>query len=110
MGFSLLGFFAFLPSCSTEQPTHGILVVTVMDANGNVLPYEQVFLASSYQNLRNEEYLMTGWTDEKGEVLFMNLLPAFYWYDTQHWEDYGAAQVWAGIEHYVILWVNTPQP
>jgi hypothetical protein len=40
----------------------------------------------------------------------MELSPTMYWYDTADWEDFGAAQVYAGIEHFVILWVNTPQP
>jgi hypothetical protein len=40
----------------------------------------------------------------------MELSPTVYWYDTADWEDFGAAQVYAGIEHFVILWVNTPQP
>lgn len=106
-------FFAsivMLPSCSTDEATVGILVIKVMDTNGDVIVGEQVYLATSYQNLKAGNYIGNLWTDQDGEVLFMDLPPAFFWYDTENWEDYGAVQVYAGIEHFVILWVNTPQP
>jgi len=106
----LFGNLVLFPSCKVENPTTGILVIRVMDTNGELVVGEQVFLATSHENLKNGIYYATAWTDLDGEVLFMDLNPIYYWYDTEHWEDYGATQVYAGIEHYVILWVNTPQP
>jgi hypothetical protein len=96
------------PSCTTEDPTTGILVITVMNEFGELIVGEEVFLATSYQNLKNKIYVVSAWTDDTGEAFFANLAPGYYWYDTANWEDYGATQVYAGIEHYVILWVNTP--
>lgn len=109
-GLFLMTVIVFMPSCSTEEPTAGILVIKVMDSNGDIIVNEQVMLAASFQDLQEGNYLGNAWTDLNGEVLFMDLAPRFYWYDTENWEDYGAAQVYAGIEHFVILWVNTPQP
>ncbi|MBN1199132.1 MAG: hypothetical protein JXA23_07255 [Bacteroidales bacterium] len=109
-GFLFFATSVMLPSCSSEEATVGLLVIRVMDSNGNLLVGEQVYLATSYENLKAGNYITNQWTDEDGEVLFLNLPPIYYWYDTEHWEDYGAVQVWAGIEQYVILWVNTPQP
>ncbi|MFH1297888.1 MAG: hypothetical protein ABIJ04_11570 [Bacteroidota bacterium] len=109
-GILLFASIVMLPSCSSEEATVGILVIKVMDTNGNVVVGEQVYLATSYQNLQTGNYIGNKWTDQNGEVLFMDLTPIYYWYDTEHWEDYGAVQVYAGIEHFVILWVNTPQP
>lgn len=109
-GLFLMMTIVFLPSCSTEEPVTGILVIKVMDSNGDIIVNEQVMIAASFEDLMAGNYLGNKWTDINGEVLFMDLPPLFYWYDTEHWEDYGAAQVYAGIEHFVILWVNTPQP
>ena len=106
----VFGGLTLMPSCKVEEPTSGILVITVMDSYGNLVTGEQVYIATSYQNLQTGHYYARGWTDELGEVLFMDLPPVYFWYDTEHWEDYGATQVYVGFEHYVILWVNTPQP
>lgn len=108
--FLIIASGVMLPSCSTEDATDGLLVVRVMDTNGGLIVGEQVFLATSYENLKAKNYIGNKWTDNEGEVLFPGLVPAYYWYDTEHWEDYGAVQVYAGIEHFVTLWVNTPQP
>jgi len=101
---------ATLPSCTEDQPTDGILVIQVVDTNGVAIIGEQVYLATSLANLQNGIYISNNWTNDNGVVWFSNLLPLHYWYDTEHWEDYGGAQVWAGIEHIVTLRVNTPQP
>lgn len=106
-------FFAsivILPSCSSDEATVGILVITVMDMDGNLIEGEQVYLATSHENLKEGIYISNQWTGPLGSVLFMDLPPIVYWYDTEHWEDYGAVQVYAGIEQFVTLWVNTPQP
>jgi len=109
-GLLLFGGVILFPSCNEEQPTTGILVIQVVDSNGFAIPEEQVFLAISLQNLTTGIYISEGWTNEQGVVFFADLLPLHYWYDTEHWEDYGGAQVWAGVEHIVTLRVTTPQP
>ncbi len=109
--FLLISGMAMIPSCSTyEEATTGILNITVMNSFGELLVGEEVYLALSYQNLQTGNYFATGWTNVNGAVTFVELPPVYYWYDTAGWDDYGAAQVYAGIEHFVILWVNTPQP
>lgn len=109
-GLLLFTSLVILPSCSSEDATEGILVIRVMDSKGKLLVGEQVYLAISYQNLQAGKYISNKWTNQEGEVLFQDLPPIIYWYDTEHWEDYGAVQVYAGIDVHVILWVNTPQP
>ncbi len=109
-GFLFFVSIVMLPSCSSEEATVGILVIKVMDTDGNIVIGEQVYIATSYQNLKAGNYVSNQWTDQDGTVLFMDLTPVVYWYDTEHWEDYGAVQVYAGIEQFVTLWVNTPQP
>lgn len=104
----LVSGFLCLPSCSTEDPTTGILNITVLDTWGFPVAFEQVYLATSHQNLKEGIYVSSGWTNEFGQIAFYGLIPIVYWYDTEHWEDYGANQVYAGIEDYVFLWVNTP--
>ncbi|TSA25733.1 MAG: carboxypeptidase regulatory-like domain-containing protein [Bacteroidetes bacterium] len=109
-GFLLFASIVLFPSCSTKEATTGLLIIKVMDSNGEVVVGEQVYLATSYQNLQSGTYIGNKWTDQNGNVLFTDLVPGVYWYDTEHWEDYGAVQVYAGFDHMVILWVNTPQP
>ena len=82
----------------------------VVDSNGVAIPDEQVFLANSLSNLQQGNVLSSKWTDNKGFVFFIDLLPLFYWYGVEHWNDYGGAQVWAGYEHIVTLVVNSPKP
>ena len=106
----LVGVMPVFTGCDAEDPVDGLLVITVMDENNNRIPYEQVFLATSYENLKAGIYEYNGWTDENGQVTFLFLPPKYYYYDTEHWEDYGSTLVYAGLEHYVILYVNTPQP
>lgn len=109
-GFLFFASIVMLPSCSSEEATVGILVIRVMDTDGNLIVGEQVYLATSHQNMKSGNYISNQWTDEDGEVLFMSLPPFYYWYDTENWEDYGAVQTYAGIEQFVTLWVNTPKP
>jgi hypothetical protein len=106
----LFGGLLLTPSCKVTDPTFGTLSVTVFDPHtGYTIPNELVFLASSLENLKNGIYITTGWTNAIGQIYFGNLPPAYYYYDTADWEDYGGAQVYAGIDHYVTLYVNTPQ-
>ncbi len=104
----IAGFF-FFSSCNSPEPTFGTLTITVYNpASGMLIPGEQVYLASSLNNLKQGIYLRTAWTDNLGLVYFGELPPGFYYYDTEHWEDYGATMVYAGWDFYVHLYVNTP--
>ena len=109
-GILIFVSFTLLPSCNSEEPILGLLVIRVIDAEGNSVPDEQVFLATSYENMVDGNYFSTKWTEPDGEVLFLDLPPTYYWIDTEHWEDWSAVQTYAGIEIFVTLRVNTPQP
>jgi hypothetical protein len=109
VGLILFSGLILTPSCTVTDPTFGTLTVTVYDpVTGIIVADEEVYLATSLDNLKAGIYLKTGWTGSKGSIYFGDLPPAFYYFDTARWEDYGAAQVYAGIDQYVILYVNTP--
>lgn len=109
-GIFLFTSIVMFPSCSSEEPIVGILVIRIIDAEGHPVVDEKVLLADSYENLVAGNYIFSKWTNQNGIVLFMDLPPTYFWYDTEHWEDWGAVQTYAGIEQFVTLQVNTPQP
>ena len=101
----------FTPSCTVNDPTFGNLTIAVYNpATGLYIPNEQVYLATSFADLRNGVYIKTGWTDANGLIYFGELGPGYYYYDTYNWEDYGGSKVYAGNDYYVSLSVNTPRP
>ena len=98
-----------LPSCNTPEPATGNLFITVYNpGTGSLVVNEQVYLATSYYNLTHGIYLRTAWTNIAGQVYFGDLDPGYYYYDTEHWEDYGGTLLYAGFDFYVHLYVNTP--
>lgn len=104
----IAGFLTF-SSCSDPDPTFGTLTIIVYNpSNGTVITNEQVYLATSLNNLKQGIYIKNAWTNNLGLVYFGDLPPGFYYYDTEHWEDYGATQLYAGFDFYVHLYVNTP--
>ncbi|MCX6284890.1 MAG: hypothetical protein NTW31_11730 [Bacteroidetes bacterium] len=104
--FSWLMLFS---GCSSKNPSTGTLTVIVYDYMTNtVVPNELVYLATSYQNLRNHVWINSLYTDANGRVYFHDLTPIITYYDTEHWENYGATQVYAGIDETAILYVNNP--
>lgn len=106
--FSWLILFS---GCSSKNPTTGTLTVIVYDYMTNtVIPNELVYIASSYQNLRNHVWMNSLYTDASGRAYFHDLAPIVTFYDTEHWESYGASQVYAGIDETAILYVNSPLP
>ena len=105
----IFGGFALLPSCTTEQPSTGLLYISVVDSNGVAMPDQQIFLANSLPNLKQGNYLTSGWTDSRGLIFFIDLLPLHYWFGAEHWNDYGGGQVWAGYEHIVTFVLNSPE-
>lgn len=105
----LSGDFIFF-SCKAKEVTIGTLSVTAMTKAGTVstaIPVA-IYLATSKANLDNNIYQNTGWLDTNGSQIFRNLLPTYYWYKVEGWDDYGAAEVYAGVDSSVILWLNSP--
>jgi hypothetical protein len=106
----LLSGAFFLFSCKTKEPTTGTLTVTVMTKNGNIsanIPIA-IYLATSKENLDNKIYVTSGWLNSNGSKIFRDLLPTYYWYCVEGWDDYGAAEVYTGVDASVILWLNSP--
>jgi hypothetical protein len=106
--FLFVNIFLFLSSCSKNGPEAGMLTLQVMQPEYGVVPWENVYIATSLKNLQAHSYLDSSQTNVNGYVKFDTLDPGVYWYDTQHWEDYGAVEVFLGIDTRAILWVNTP--
>jgi len=107
LAFVLVNASLFLTSCSNDEATPGMLTLRVMSPNGAVA-WEKVYLAGSADSLQSHLYLSEGVTNENGYIKFDTLAPGMYWYDTEHWEDYGAAIVYLNIDTRAILWVNSP--
>jgi hypothetical protein len=38
----------------------------------------------------------------------MDLIPGYYWFGVPGWKNFGAVQVYAGIDQYVYLLLNAP--
>ena len=105
----LFGAF-FFPSCKGKEATVGTLSITVRTSTGVVSTANPVaiYLATSKDNLDNKVYVATGWLSGNGSYIFRDLAPRFYWYQADGWNDYGATDVYAGIDESVILWLNSP--
>jgi hypothetical protein len=105
----LSGAFYF-SSCKGKDATTGTLSITAMTSTGAVSTTTPVgiHLATSKANLDNNVYVATGWLNANGSYIFRDLTPKFYWYNVDGWNDYGASDVYAGIDESVILWLNSP--
>jgi hypothetical protein len=105
----LSGAFFFF-SCKEKVASTGTLSVTAMTKDG-ILSSDTsaaIYLATSKENLDNKIYESSGWLDANGSKIFRDLLPKYYWYCVEGWDDYGASQVYAGLDASVILWLNSP--
>jgi hypothetical protein len=98
----------FFTSCNTKDATTGNLHLTVIDSLGAPLSSMMAAIATSRQNEIQGIYSNTGWTDASGNVKFMDLLPGYYWYGVPGWKNYGAVEVYAGLDQYVFLMLNIP--
>lgn len=106
----LLSGAFFFCSCKGKVATTGTLSITAMTKDGIIstaTPVE-IYLATSKENLDNKIYESFGWLDANGSKIFRDLLPKYYWYRVEGWDDYGASQVYAGLDASVILWLNSP--
>ena len=90
-------------SCTKNDPTTGMMTITVVDKFDLPVASQAVYLAESWGALSGSEFQKTGWTDDKGKVKFIDLKPGTYWYSTQDYDNYGAATVVAGYDTQVIL-------
>jgi hypothetical protein len=99
-------FFVF--SCKEKDPTYGTLTIIARIKDTTVPVNTPVYLATTKENLENKIYETTGWLDVNGSKIFRDLLPKYYWYKVEGWDDYGATEVHAGIDASVILWLNSP--
>ena len=85
-----------------------MLTLRVLNPDIGPVPWETVYLATSLENLQAHAYAEQLVTNEDGYAKFDSLAPGVYWYDTEHWEDFGAVGVYLGIDTKAVLWVNTP--
>jgi hypothetical protein len=99
---------AILGSCTKEPKSPGMLTLRVISPQSGPVPWEKVYLATSPSNLQAHVYVQETMTSDSGYAKFDTLTPGLYWYDTEHWEDYGATEVFLNIDSHAILWVNTP--
>jgi hypothetical protein len=109
--FSTLTFCGLIlfAGCNSKNATTGTITITVLDYRTNLpIPNELVYIATGYNNLKNHVWINSIYTDVNGKAFFHDLSPIVIFYDTEHWENYGAIQVYAGIDQSVILYVNTP--
>lgn len=97
----------YFSSCSSKTPTTGTLGVTVINNDGNAITYDNFYLATSFDNLRNGIYSDSTMTDNSGKARFLYLLPNYYWYRVKNWSNYGAIQVYAGNDYYATLVVTS---
>lgn len=97
-------------SCKSKDEVTGSLTVTVMNRQGQVIPNEPVSIATSLGNVSNKIFLYTANTDANGSIIFRQLTPQYYWYTTEHFKGFGAAQVFATVDSFVILIVEPLEP
>ncbi len=105
---AFVGGALFLASCTKTEQTNGMLTLRVMQPVSQPVPWEEVYIAKSLENLEAHIYFDSGQTNVEGYVKFDSLSPGVYWYDTRNWEDYGAVEVYLDIDTHAVLWVNTP--
>jgi len=101
-----ISIMVFLSSCNKKDPTTGNLHLTVIDSVGTPMVSVMAAISTSRQNELQGIYTNTGWTDGSGNVTFVNLLPGYYWYGVPGWKNFGAVQVYAGLDQYVYLLMN----
>ncbi len=106
----LLSGAFFMSSCKSKEPTTGTLSITAMTKDGvlSISTAAPIYLATSKQNMDNKIYVSSGWLDGNGSKIFRDLLPQYYWYRVEGWDDCGAAEVYAGVDSSVILFLYSP--
>jgi hypothetical protein len=101
---------ATLTSCKSDPVTSGMLSLTVISTETGPVASAHVFLATSYQNLLNGVYYKDAWADSSGYVKFYDLPGGWYFYMAEGWDDYGATEVYLGVDNHSVLYVNTIHP
>jgi hypothetical protein len=108
--FALLVFSSafFFISCAGKQATTGTLTIIALAKDSIIPANTPIHLASSKENLDNKIYVASGWLDSNASKIFRDLAPKYYWFRVEGWDNYGASEVFAGVDETVILWLNTP--
>ena len=108
LAFILISGSFFLFSCKEKAATTGSLAITAQIKDVGPAANMMLYLAASHEDLDNKVYLNSQYTDGNGSVIFRELLPKYYWYRVDGYDDYGAAEVFNGYDGSVILWLNSP--
>ena len=101
------GAFLFT-SCKDKTAIVGNLTITAKTIASAVMSTIPIYLATSKENLDNGVYAMTGYLDVNGICQFRDLKPKYYWYRVEGWSDYGASEVFPGIDESVVIYLNSP--
>ena len=102
------GTFLFI-SCKDKAPIVGNLTVTAKTTSTGVsLMDTPIYLATSKEDLDNQVYAINSTLDANGIRQFRDLVPKYYWYKVQGWDDIGAVEVFAGTDESVIIYLNSP--
>ena len=101
------GVFLFT-SCKDKSPIVGNLTVTAKKTATSLLSSMPIYLATSKENLDNGVYAVTGYLNANGSCQFRDLVPKYYWYRVEGYSDYGASEVYPGIDESVIIFLNSP--
>jgi len=97
-----------LSSCKGKDPTIGTLTITVMTKDGSISGVTDSNLLATSKEISITRICSLRLLDSNNPDL-PRLLPTYYWYRVEGWDDYGAAEVtpdgWIGY-----LVVNSPLP
>jgi len=83
------------------------LTITAMSKDSIIPANTPIYIAVSKVNLDNKVYVSSGWLDANSSKIFRDLSPKYYWYKVEGWNNYGATEVFAGVDASVILWLNS---
>jgi hypothetical protein len=98
----------YFSSCSDSNPTTGTLGITVIHSSETTVAWENLYLATSLENMHNGIWSDSAMTDATGKVRFLYLSPNEYWYKVKNWKNFGSIVVYAGNDYYTTLVVTDP--
>jgi hypothetical protein len=106
--FAFFSILVFFDSCASKDATTGILHITVLDSLGSAVPSLQTSISTSRQNQINGIYAQSFYTDAAGYVTYIDLAPGYYWIGATGYKNSVGIQVYAGLDQFVYLVVNSP--
>ena len=101
------GLFLFY-SCADKPATLGNLTITAIAPDTVALSSLTVVMATSQDKFNSGSYGYYGTLNSSGSHQFRDLAPGYYWYRIEGWDDYGAAEVYAGVDGSVIIHLDSP--